>query len=147
MIIGKIEELDNYKGLSERIGRATEFLLNLNPEIPVGKHIIDGDDIYANVICGETSSMEEVKFEAHRKYLDLQYVIDGEEIMVYAPINNCFQETDYNEESDYCLLNGKGSEIKVKAGEFYLLYPFDAHAPAKGYQKTKFKKIIVKIKL
>lgn len=147
MIFGTKDTISTYKGLGDKIDRAIDFIMNLNDNIETGRYEIDGDEIYANVMCGETTSMDEVKFEAHKKYIDLQYIVDGSEIMVYAPLAECKQETEYNEESDFYLFSGSGSEMKAKKGDFYLLYPFDAHAPTKGYETTSFKKVVVKIKL
>ncbi len=147
MIFGTKETITAYKGISERSDRAIDYILNFDTATAPGKYEIDGDRIYASVVCGETTPMEELKFEAHKKYLDLQYIAEGEEIMVYAPLSACAQETEYDAATDFYLFSGKGNEMKAKAGDFYLLHPFDAHAPGKGYSTTSFKKVVVKIKV
>ena len=148
MITGRKEDLNTYKGLSERIDKAIDYILNLDESIAPGKYEIDGKDVYVSIIEKETSSMDNFKFEAHKNYLDLQYIISGGEIMVYAPVSDCEVITEYNAEKDVYFLNGdKRSEMKLSAGEFYLVHPFDAHAPGKGYETMNFKKAVVKIKL
>ena len=81
MIIDKIENAHLYKGLSKRIEKAFEYiratdLKNIKP----GKYEIDGENIFALISEYKTKSEQEGKLEAHRKYIDVQYVISGEEI-------------------------------------------------------------------
>lgn len=147
MIIGTKEILTTYKGISEGIDKAIDYILSLDPEIEPGKHEIDGDKLFVNVVCGETKPLKDFQYEAHKKYLDLQYVIEGSEVMVYAPLDDLKRETEYDEANDCQMFSGEGTEIKVKAGDFYLVHPFDAHAPGKGYETNQFKKAIVKVKL
>ena len=147
MIKGNINNIKAYKGISERIDRAIDFLLDFDKETPCGRYEIDSDNIYANVICTTTTAIEDFKFEAHKKYLDLQYIVKGEEIMIHAFTEDCKITKEYDEKDDYCLLEGEGDEVLVKEGEFYLVHPFDAHAPAKSHTPSEIKKVIVKIKL
>lgn len=147
MIIGNIKNISEYRKLSKGIDKAVEFILNAPDDLAEGKYEIDGSDVYASVICKETKSLDDVKYEAHNKYLDLQYVMDGSEVMGYAPVDILTAQTEYNSEKDIYFLKGEGSLINVNKGDFYIVYPFDAHAPGYGKTPGKFKKIIVKIKL
>ena len=147
MIIGNIKNISAYKGLNERIDKAVDFVLNAPADIAEGKHEIDGKNVYASVIVKDTKALEDAKYEAHREYLDLQYVLDGGEVMGYAPVDTMTEATEYNPEKDIIFLKGEGSLIDVKKGDFYIVHPFDAHAPGLGKAPGTFKKIIVKIKL
>ncbi len=146
MITGKINSIDLYKGLSERLDKAIDFVKGLDKDIAVGKYEIDGDDVFASIVEGETTSMDEIKIEAHKKYIDLQYIISGEEIMVYAPIEDCTVTEEYNETKDIFFTKGEGDGIKMSEGKFYIVFPCDGHAPVKGYEKTSFKKAIIKVR-
>ena len=147
MITGKINSLSCYKGINKRIDTAIDYILNFDKNTPDGRYEIDGDNIYANVVSIELGDAEAYQFEAHRRYLDLQYIISGSEIMIYAPVSECNQKTDYNAEDDYLLLSGRGNKMKMTEGSFYLVHPFDAHAPGLKADCDVARKIIVKIKL
>lgn len=147
MIFGTKDVITTYKGISENIDRAIDYILEFDDNTPCGRYEIDGDRIYANVINGTASSMDQVTYEAHRKYLDLQYIIEGEEVMVHAMLSECKQETEYDESKDVWFFSGEGTSVKVKAGSFYLVHPFDAHAPGKGFEPHSYKKVIVKIRV
>lgn len=147
MIVGKKEDILYYKGLSDRIDHAIDFVLTLDKDINLGTYEIDGNSLYVNIVEGETSSLDTVEFEAHKEYLDLHYILSGKEIMVYAPLDECVKITEYDAENDYWLFSGKGNEIEMSEGCFYLLYPKDAHCPGKGHRVTQFKKAIIKIRL
>lgn len=147
MIIGNIKNISAYKGLSGGIDKAIDFVLNASPDIAEGKHEIDGKNVYASVVTKDTKPLEEAKFEAHREYLDLQFILDGGEVMGYAPADTMTESVAYNPEKDILFLKGDGSFIDVNKGDFYIVHPFDAHAPGLGKVPGKFKKIIVKIKL
>ena len=147
MIFGTKETIHAYKGLNERIDRAIDYILHFDSSTEPGRYEIDGDNLYANVFCGETASMEMITFEAHRQYLDLQYLVEGSEIMIYAPLETCTSISDYDKEEDFCFYRGSGTKFKVQPGNFYLLHPFDAHAPGYGSEMTTYKKVVVKIKI
>lgn len=147
MIFGTKETICTYKGLNKRIDRAIDYILSFDNDTEPGRYEIDGDNLYANVFCGETSPIEVVTFEAHKHYLDLQYLVEGSEVVFYAPLETCIPTSDYDTASDCGFYSGYGREFEVKAGEFYLMHPSDAHAPGKGYETTSYKKVVVKIKL
>ncbi len=86
--------------------------------------------------------------EAHREYLDIHYVLCGEEGFGYADVSSLTPTTDYNSEKDYILLKGGMDKLLLKEGEFCIVFPEDAHLPG-GFGRTtdKLKKAIVKIKL
>lgn len=89
MIVDKIENTPLYKNLGERIQKSFSYikqtnLKNLNP----GRYDIDGENIFALISEYQTKSEAEGKLEAHKKYIDVQYVIEGEELMGYAPLGS-----------------------------------------------------------
>src|SRR3970040_758749 len=101
MIIDKIENANIYKNFGERINKAFDFientdLKNLNP----GKYEIEGKNIFALISEYQTKPESEGKLEAHRKYIDVQYVISGEERMGYAPLDKQEIIEKYKEEND-----------------------------------------------
>ena len=145
MIFGKKEELNSYRNISENISKGIDFLLDFDEASPCGRYEIDSDKVYALVVNGKTKVRQDNTFEAHRKYIDLQYVIDGEEDTGYASVSDCTVEVPYNENEDYLMVKGKGSEVKVASGCFYMAFPCDAHRPMCSKNPDEIKKIIVKI--
>ncbi len=145
MIFGKIEDLHLYKGLSENMKKGIEFLLNFDTTQPTGRYEVDGSNVYALITSGETKPVEEPVFEAHRKYIDLQYILEGEEDTGYAAVSDCTVTVPYDESGDYLMVKGEGSEVRVAAGEFYIAFPCDGHRPMCSKNPGKIRKVIVKI--
>ena len=84
MILDQAKNLDFYKslGVEGRYAKAIEWLkANDLAALENGKYEIDGKNVYANVMTYTTLPWEEAKYEAHENYTDIQYVIDGTEIM------------------------------------------------------------------
>ena len=85
-------------------------------------------------------------FEAHRKYIDLHYIIDGVEQFGYANIDTLTPAGEYNEADDYILLCGEVNRITLSNGDFVIAFPEDAHIPALKYKNSeKVKRAVVKI--
>ena len=152
MIFDRLSNAKQYYKLDSSLQKGFEFLLNNDlSKMEDGKHIILGDEIYANVQTLNTKPEEEKKWEVHRRYIDIQYVIKGEEKMGYGILED-FQEVveKYDENRDVAFLNTADNKnfnfINVKAGDFVVFYPNDVHAPMLAVEKSKsIKKVIVKI--
>jgi biofilm protein TabA len=113
-----------------------------------GRHVIDGDNIYAIVTEAPTKDYDKTAFEAHRKYIDLQYVITGEENMGKAPLGSVTVSRAFNDNADIGYYTGEGQILTVPQNTFMLFFPTDAHRPniTPGGNKS-VKKIVIKIKL
>ncbi len=146
MIIDKIENAKFYYGLGERIKKGLEYIRNANLEsMENGKYEISKDEIFISVQDYYTKPESEGKFEAHKKYIDIQYIISGEEKLGYTNISNCTKLTDYNESDDIEFLEGKGSFLNASKGMFLIFTPEDAHMPCISInEKTYVKKAVVK---
>ena len=85
-------------------------------------------------------------FEAHRKYIDIQFVISGEELQGYAPLSSLKIKDAYDLEKDIAFYNGDGSLFHLTPGSFAIYFPNDAHKPNLMIDKpAALKKIVVKI--
>ena len=113
-----------------------------------GRHVIDGNNVYAIVTEAPSKDYDKTAFESHRKYIDLQYVITGEENMAKAPLGSVTIDRPYNENADISYYTGEGQLYTVPQNNFMLFFPSDAHRPniTPGGNKV-VKKIVVKIKL
>jgi len=146
MIIDKIENAKLYYNLGMRIKKALDYtrqtdLKNLQP----GKYEIEGDNIFALISEYETKTESEGKLEAHRKYIDVQYVIEGEELMGYAPLGNQQILEPYKEENDIIFYSVEKSFTKLSAGMFAIFFPTDVHMPGICVEKmSAVKKLVIK---
>ncbi len=147
MILTNIKRLSTYKGISEHLDKAIDFVLSVPKDIALGKHTIDGDDVYAVVqeICPKVGA--ETVYEAHRKYIDIHYLLEGVEVAGCVDIDDCTPTTEYDEEKDCLFLKAIGRKFTILPEEIYIVHPEDAHAPGGTETGETIKKIVVKIKV
>lgn len=152
MIFDVAKNLDFYRdlGVDGRYAKAVDFLKDTDLySLAAGRYEIDGKDVYANVLEYTTSAWEDVKYEAHDHYTDIQYMIDGSEVMAYIPVDRLVTDTPYNAEKDVTKYQDtdQGLSVVVNSGQFMIFQPWDGHKPnvANG-SPAAVKKIVVKIK-
>ncbi|NWG27553.1 MAG: YhcH/YjgK/YiaL family protein [Ignavibacteriaceae bacterium] len=148
MIIDKIENAHLYKKIGERISKSFDYIKTTDlKNLPTGKYLIDGERIFALVSEYKTKPESEGKLEAHRKYIDVQYLIEGEELMGYAPLNGQEILDPYKEENDIIFFTGDKSFTKVTAGMFAIFFPEDVHMPGINTGKiSDVKKLVIKVR-
>ncbi len=149
MVIDKTENLKLYFPLLECLPRIEKFLTDFEKEpLPDGKHVIDGDRLFALIQGYETKSPEGKLPEAHRKYIDLQVVVDGRENIGWAPLAELKEETEeFSKGGDIGFYSGKIQiQVTLNKGYFVLLYPEDAHMPCTQVENPEnVRKIVFKI--
>lgn len=148
MIFANINDYEKYECLHVNLDKAFQFL-NRNDlrELSSGRYEICGDDLYAMVQEYETKPLEGAKYEAHKRYIDIQYMVDGREIMGYSSIYNLEVSEPYNSERDFEMLEGEKELLLLKNSEFFIFFPEDAHMPGiADRQSSKVRKVVVKIK-
>ncbi len=146
MILDSLENYQLYSTINERIAKGFAFLLNTNLEtIPSGKHDIDGDTIFALVQEYQTKPLAECKLESHKKYIDIQYVIRGDEFMGITTKNNQ-KILEVNEDKDYTFYEGTTSLVRVSKGMFTIFFPDDLHQPCVQTElASEVKKVVIKV--
>ena len=145
MIIDRIENATLYYPLHPKFKQAFDYVNSIDVySIPVGRHEID-NKMYVLVQEYTTKLKEQGKWEAHRRYIDLQYVVQGAEGIGYVNIHDLRQD-EYVAEKDFLPLFGEGQQIELRSGYFVLLFPEDAHMPSMALGKSQpARKIVVKI--
>ena len=128
--------------------KAQTFLLETNLEkIPVGK-INLGRGYYVNIDSYQTESYELKKYESHIKYIDVQYIVSGQENIFVAPIDKLKIIEEYNPTKDITFYSNRfnGEKICLHKGEMVVFFPQDGHMPcvADKYPQ-QVKKIVIKI--
>lgn len=149
MIFDKIDNHKNYRGLSRGLDRALDYLLQTELGLlNTGKHNIDGEEIFAVCMEYETKKKALSKNEAHRRYIDVQYIVSGIEVMNSSDINGLKVSEEYDSEKDVVFYeNNCECEITARAGCFAVFFPEDAHIPGLNYanEPAKVKKVVVKV--
>lgn len=121
MLTTSLKLADKYDYLEERFQKAFRFLKNTDLlALPVGNVPIDGENIYANVQSYRTMEPSDCPFEGHKKYFDIQYVAEGEELFGYEPAANLEAASDYDEEKDLLFFKEppESGAILMKKGRF-----------------------------
>ena len=135
MIIDRLEFAQRYCDLHPGFERAFAFL-NRNDlaDLPVGRHDIDGDRLFCTISKGPGRARDDAKLEAHRQYIDIQYVIAGAEEMGWKPTARCtVVDTPYDAEKDIGFFADEPETwTPVPPGSFVVFFPQDAHAPLVG---------------
>lgn len=146
MILDTIDNLMRYRALLPNIDRVAEFIEKGDFDFVGGIVHIDGDNLYVSPFEGVGKARHEAKLEAHRKYVDLQFLVAGSEEIGWSPESICHQEVSpYNEEKDIVFYKDPVREfLKLSPGYFAIFFPQDAHAPLIGedIQKLVFKFLV-----
>ncbi|AMH17853.1 YhcH/YjgK/YiaL family protein [Hafnia paralvei] len=151
MIFGHISN-ENPCNLPEAIQRALQFLRSTDfSQQEAGEVEIDGRDIYAQIIDMTTRPKAENRPEVHRRYIDIQFLAWGEEIIGVAADrgNNKISES-LLAERDIIFYHGaeNESEITMAPGSYAIFFPQDVHRPACIKNKaTPIRKVVVKVAL
>ena len=96
----------------------------------------------------ETKNDSDAKLEAHKKYIDVQYIISGEELIGITPLINQTPCKEYDAEHDYALYDDTCSFVKITAQQFAILFPEDLHKPGiKISNPSKVKKVVIKVRI
>lgn len=132
--------------LNKRVVEGLEFLAKTDfSKLEDGRHVIN-DYMYVNVETYQTK--EDALFEAHRDYIDIQYIISGEEKIGVARYSDCTENTPYDKERDIEFLNGEGEFYPMRTGDYMILYPTDAHKPSISLnEKATVRKAVVKVRV
>jgi YhcH/YjgK/YiaL family protein len=120
-------------------------------ELKPGKFNIDDDRVFVIVNEGSTKKAEDAKWEAHQKYIDIQYVVYGKEKMGVAPLSKAVGIEPFNQDKDIGFYEIPEADCKyytAEPGYFFIFFPNDAHRPSiaiKGHEKVK--KIVIKVRV
>ncbi len=148
MIVDKIENLNLYLNLEDGVVKALNYIAKKKfSTMEVGKYELDGDKLFAIVNDYKTKSIEGAESEVHEQYIDVQFIVSGEESIGYAPLNNQKPTVEYNADSDVAFYNEKVSLVNMKTGMFAIFYPTDIHMPGIVTDKSvDVRKVVVKIR-
>lgn len=156
MVYDKIDNIEIYKGLSEDIYEALKFLQNATPSTPTGVIQLN-PRVKAIVSEYETKAVNENGYEAHKRYIDIQALLEGEEMIACQPIEWLQETKPYSEDCDAAFyaadtpplpssLIHHPSYLTLRPGFFAILYSQDGHMPQLSVTTpTKVKKVVIKV--
>jgi len=148
MIFDCIENAHLYRVLGSRIGQAFNYIQATDfSRLAPGRYDIDGEDLFAMVNAYETKDRRDCELEGHRQYIDLQYMVEGAELIGYAPLRDQAASLISGPEEDCLFYQGEASFVLLDQGMFALLFPADLHMPCVRTGHARVKKVVVKIRV
>ena len=150
MIFDNIKNSKTYYSLSPAFEKAFGFIeKTLSEGTEPGRYEIDGDKIFALVQSYDSKMLKDSKLEGHQRYIDIQYIISGTEMMGCLDASKAVVNEEYNAEKDVAFYE-KSDEIsycKAGPGDFCIFFPHDIHAPGVACNDTPspIQKIVVKV--
>ena len=146
MILSHILDSARYEALHPLFKQVFDYikahdLLN----VPAERIVLDGDKLFINVADAKLVTKEAQKLEVHQKYIDIHFPLSGSEIVGWKHLSAVGRsEAPFDVENDFALYAEMPSTYyTVNPGEFYIVYPEDAHAPIIG--EGVLRKLIVKV--
>lgn len=146
MIIDLLQNADRYTASHPAFGRAFAFLRRPDlKDLPVGRHEIDGDRLFAIVARDAARRRESAELEVHEKYIDIQLVLAGHDDMGWRPVAQCQQPVGgYDADEDIGFFADRPLVwLPVTAGMFAVFFPEDGHLPLTG--EGIIHKVVVKV--
>lgn len=148
MIYDSISRGENYFSVHPRLARGLLWLRTAPIDLlPTGKHEIDGDKIFAIVDEYMTRPIERTRFESHRVYGDIQFVVTGTEAIDVCGTDLLQVSESYDEKRDVGFFDSpeQATRLVLRANDFAVFFPSDGHRPqiALG-ESLPVRKIVVK---
>lgn len=152
MIIDALQHCSHYIAVHKRFEAAFAFLKKaVDEELPVGRYELEGTDLFAMVQEYETAVDPQARYEGHRRYIDIQFLISGTEAIELVEISNAKESCAYDEAKDVCFFESDvlPTRAVLHAGEYGIFLPHDLHKPglASNGVAQHVKKVVVKIKI
>ncbi len=148
MIVTDMRHIKKQLRMTAALRKAIDFLQGTDlPRLADGRTEIDGDRVFALTQCYETVNDGTLNFEYHRKYIDIQVIVSGAEVIPWAPADQIEVTKSYDEGKDVCFGRTKTwTPVRLEAGQLAIFWPSDAHAPKQNAgAPTAVMKVVVKV--
>ncbi|MBO2010256.1 YhcH/YjgK/YiaL family protein [Hymenobacter negativus] len=147
--IDKVEFAKQYNANKAVWDKAFAYFRDTNlDQLTPGKYPVDGDNVTAAVTENPTKDYDKTNWESHRKFIDMQYVVQGAEKIGVVPIDKATVTKPYDETRDVANYSAEGTLYEAKPGTIYVFFPSDVHRPnikADGFDKDK--KLVLKVRV
>ena len=149
MIADTFSQCDRYAAHSPRFAAAFEFLRKLPADQPPGRVVLDGENLFALVQSYKTNPLAGAKFEAHRKYVDIQFIQSGCETILWSPLaalTEIVQPYDAAKDIAFFATPQFVTPVHLRAGGFAIFFPADGHAPGiECGAAVEVRKVVIKV--
>jgi len=147
MIVDRLDNPAPLYQLPGRLARALDYLRSTDMRsVALGRHDIDGDRLFALVQEYTTKLPDACVWEAHRRYIDVQFVVTGAERMGYAILSQMRERQPYDVGRDVALFEPGGEFVCIRAGMFAIFGPEDVHSPSHAVgSPAHVRKVVVKV--
>lgn len=133
MIVDTLSNIKLYKDLIPQLLDVERFILGhkIDSDMDCCKYLIDNEKLFALVQKYQTKDSKEIKWESHRKYIDVQFIVIGKEAIGYSPIKALTLVNDFSGENDIAFYSGPNNytNATLSAGMFAIFYPGEGHLP------------------
>ncbi|HNX90527.1 MAG TPA: YhcH/YjgK/YiaL family protein [Candidatus Omnitrophota bacterium] len=146
MIYGDIDDIKLAGGIFDRLNKVID---GFGPSEDNGRYEIDGDKMYAMVSVYKTKPADTLFFEGHKKYIDVQIVLSGEERLDVAVLPDPRIKEPYSDEKDIMFIDTPKEYLSfiLRPGKFLLLKPGDYHRPCCSLKNVEdVRKVVIKIR-
>ncbi len=146
MIVAPWKDLGRYAPIIPGLEEAMQVVAELTDLTPRTIPLSGGNKIL--VQAGATKAADTQLIEAHRNYLDIQYILKGKEIVGWAPIETLTDAGEYNPTKDKMMYSGHVDFMEINEGYCYVVYPEDGHMPGAHLDTPfEYQKLVVKLKV
>lgn len=149
MVYDYLINAEKYEGLGAGIAAGFAVLQSRDlAALEPGDYTVFGDDIILKIQSYSTKPPEQARLEAHRRYIDIQYIVSGEEKIAVGTVDQAGEALEAHPEKDIWFYAGNADALTLKAGQFMLLFPGETHAPCMAVSESSpVKKALVKVAL
>lgn len=146
MIVCPFKDLGRYAPIIPGLEEALQAVADMKEWAPGTIQLSGGNKILVQE--GTTKSAEGKLCEAHRQYLDIQYIVEGEETVGWAPLETLTLDGEFNTAKDKGMYTGPVDYMRIAQGYCYVVYPEDAHMPGVHLDEPHaLKKLVLKLKV
>ena len=146
MILGRLADRARYEGMNPLFKAAFDFLEGA-AALDNGRYEL-GNGMYVNIADVTTRPADSFDFEAHKRYIDIQCLLGGHSVLTWARTEELTVTVPYDAAKDAMFLTGQGRGVQVEQGDFYILWPEDAHKPhGTDGEASAYRNVVVKVPL
>lgn len=146
MIVCPFKDLGRYAPIIPGLEEALKAVSEITDWTPRTIPLSDGNKILVQQMTSKDAATQLI--ETHRNFLDIQYVVEGEEVVGWAPTETLTPAEDYNPVKDKQMYSGHVDFMRIGAGYCYVVWPEDAHMPGVHLtEPTSIKKLVLKLKV
>lgn len=150
MIFSSLDVDYTKMGFPKALVRALDYLKKTDLKaLAAGSYQLEGDKMYVNIDCVDTRTWHDTKAESHKQYIDVQFMIDGEENQAFFVNHGDVEPVEFYPERDLYFYSNETDdegEIQLTPGNYTVFFPCDVHRPLIAVNEPRpIKKAVVKI--